>query len=133
MKNTGGLLHAHLSGAVARLGHGDGVVVADAGLPVGVDPSFVDLALTPGVVSFLQVVTALRTELQVERIVVATEMIERDPERVASLQDLWPDASLQTVSHEELKRLAASASTFVRTGEYTPFSNVILYAGVPFR
>ena len=36
------------------------------------------------------------------------------------------------VPHEELKRIVARAKLVVRTGEATPYSNVILRCGVPF-
>ncbi len=39
---------------------------------------------------------------------------------------------LKVVLHEELKRMVAGAKLVVRTGEATPYSNVILRCGVPF-
>ena len=38
----------------------------------------------------------------------------------------------QTVSHEEFKRRTAKARAMVRTGECTPYANIILIAGVKF-
>jgi D-ribose pyranase len=37
-----------------------------------------------------------------------------------------------TVPHEEFKRAMAGAVLFVRTGEATPYANVMLRCGVPF-
>jgi len=39
---------------------------------------------------------------------------------------------VELVSHEELKRLSQKAAAVVRTGEFTPYANVILYSGVVF-
>ena len=38
----------------------------------------------------------------------------------------------QAVSHEDFKRLTQQARVMVRTGECTPYANVILVAGVTF-
>jgi D-ribose pyranase len=41
-----------------------------------------------------------------------------------------PDA--EAVSHEDLKARAGAARLVVRTGDATPYSNVLLRAGYPF-
>ena len=48
MKKTP-LLNAELSAAIARLGHGDIIVIGDAGMPVPAGTPCIDLALTAGV------------------------------------------------------------------------------------
>ena len=39
---------------------------------------------------------------------------------------------VEFVTHEKLKELARHARAVIRTGEATPFANVILYSGVIF-
>jgi len=39
------------------------------------------------------------------------------------------DFVVETLSHVEFKKLTASTKAIVRTGEFTPFANVILVAG----
>ena len=58
MKRTG-ILHAELSGLVAAMGHGDTLVIGDAGLPVPPGVRCIDLAVSPGVPRFQQVVDAV--------------------------------------------------------------------------
>jgi D-ribose pyranase len=99
MKKTP-LLNAELSRLVATLGHGDAVVIADAGLPVPAGTPVIDLALTRGVPSFGQVLQALLTEMQVERAEHATEMLERSPQMAELLLQALPDVPLTTVSHD---------------------------------
>ena len=72
----GTLLHPELSRVIARLGHGDALVIADAGLPI--------------------------------------------------------PAGVELVSHDELKRLSQGARAIVRTGEFTPYANAVLFSGVVF-
>ncbi len=49
-----------------------------------------------------------------------------------ALSNALPGAEMRWVDHEELKRLSAGARAVVRTGEYTPFANVLLQSGADF-
>ena len=125
----GGIINAGLAGALAGLGHTDLVVVCDAGLPIPPGPAVVDLAFRFGVPTFETVLSGLLEELAVEG-ATAAEEVERNPRCYKLLRTLLPDLGL--VPHEELKRIVARAKLVVRTGEATPYSNVILRCGVPF-
>ena len=132
MKRTA-LLHAELSRVIATLGHGDMLVLGDAGLPIPDGPLRIDLAVTPGLPALADVLRAVLTEMQVERVVLARETLAREP---GNALPAWCAGQLtvppELVSHEELKRLTASAKAVVRTGECTPYANVVLCAGVTF-
>lgn len=128
-----GLLHAELSRIVAALGHGDTLVIGDAGLPVPPGVPVVDLAIAPALPSHASVVRAILSELVVERGFANVEQPAASPEAAAALEDVWPDGvPLERIEHDALKRRSASARAIVRTGEVTPYANVILVAGVPF-
>lgn len=129
MKRTA-LLHAELSHAIATLGHGDMLVIGDVGLPIPSGPRRIDLALTPGIPAVADVLRVVLTELQVEKAVIATEAVERAQGLLPSWCQL--PVTPQTVSHDEFKRLTQQARVMVRTGECTPYANVILVAGVTF-
>ena len=73
MKKTP-LLHAELSGLIARLGHGDLLVIGDAGLPIPDGPQRIDLAVTANLPRFIDVVGAVLNEMQVESAVIDKEM-----------------------------------------------------------
>ncbi|KQX24537.1 D-ribose pyranase [Variovorax sp. Root434] len=130
MKRTA-LLHAELSHVIASLGHGDMLVLGDAGLPIPDGPRRIDLAVARGVPLLTDVLQAVLSEMQVESIVVADEALG-DAKKLPP----WYPQSLgiapQTVSHEEFKRRSAKARAIVRTGECTPYANIILIAGVKF-
>ncbi|MHA5048750.1 D-ribose pyranase [Streptomyces sp. SD15] len=125
-----GILNRHLSGALAELGHGDGVLVCDAGMPIPEGPRVVDLAFRAGVPSFAEVLDGLLAELVVEGATAASEVREANPEAAALLDARFP--ALWTVPHEELKSLSAGARLIVRTGEARPYANVLLRCGVFF-
>ena len=125
-----GILNRHLSGALAELGHGDGVLVCDAGMPIPDGPRVVDLAFRAGVPSFAEVLEGLLAELVVEGATVASEVREANPAAAELLGGAFPD--MQFVSHERLKELSAGARLVVRTGEARPYANVLLRCGVFF-
>lgn len=126
----GGVINGQLAGALARLGHTDRLVVCDAGLPIPEGPKLVDLAFRFGVPSFEMVLSGLLDELVIEGAIAAEEVKEQNQTAYEMLDSRLP--GLDFVSHEELKRMSSAARLFVRTGETTPFSNVILCCGVPF-
>lgn len=125
-----GILNARLAYALARLGHTDRVVVCDVGLPIPTGPQVVDLAFRLGTPPFASVLSGLLEELVVEGATAAEEVKERNPNCHDLLLSRFPD--LAFVPHEEIKRRTAGARLVVRTGEATPYSNVILHCGVPF-
>lgn len=127
-----GLLHPQLGRVLAELGHGDLLGIADAGLPLPPAVERVDLALIRGIPSFLEVAGAVLAELRVEALVVAQEARESCPELIDALHALAPEAEVVWVSHAELKVRSATARAVVRTGEFTPYANVLLVSGVDF-
>jgi D-ribose pyranase len=46
---------------------------------------------------------------------------------------LLGDADSEYVSHEKFKELTKKAKAVIRTGETTPYANIILHAGVIFK
>ena len=63
----GTVLNADISSVISRLGHTDTLVVCDAGLPVPRSSARIDMALTHGVPSFMQVLEVVTSEMQVEK------------------------------------------------------------------
>jgi D-ribose pyranase len=127
-----GLLNQSLSTVIAGMGHNDKLVIADAGLPIPSTTQRIDLAIAEGIPTFLQVLKATLQELQVERAIIAEEMVTRSPQAHADLVTMLGDIPIDYVSHEHLKQLTATSTAVVRTGEFTPYANVILVAGVVF-
>ncbi|TEU14503.1 MAG: D-ribose pyranase [Anaerolineales bacterium] len=127
-----GVLNRDISEVVASLGHKDTLVIADAGLPIPAETRRIDLALTEGIPSFLDTLRVVLTEMQVERAIVAEEMLEASPNVYQALNELLGDVSIETVTHLIFKEKTRSARAVIRTGEFTPYANVILVSGVIF-
>ncbi len=127
-----GILQAKLAETIASMGHGDLLVIADAGFPVPAGVPCIDLAVRCGLPLMLDVARAVAAELQVEELTVADELLARDNALPDALRRLFPGAGFGQMPHDALKRLSGQARAVVRTGECTPYYNVILAAGVVF-
>jgi D-ribose pyranase len=134
MKKTP-LLNIALSRVVASLGHGDVLMIVDAGMPVPPGVELIDLALTHGVPDFVSVLDTVLSEMQVESHVLAEEILTKVPPALATLDQRQAAGQLgerRLLSHAALKELSRSARAIVRTGECQPYSNIALVAGVVF-
>jgi D-ribose pyranase len=131
VKKTG-ILNQPISSVIAGLGHMDTLVIADAGLPIPPETQRIDLALTEGIPTFLDTLRVVLTEMQVEQAVVAEEMLGVSPKVYEAVKELLGDVPIETVTHLIFKEQTRSARAVVRTGEFTPYANVILVAGVVF-
>jgi D-ribose pyranase len=131
MKKTG-VLNQPLSHIIAGLGHMDTLVIADAGLPIPDSTERIDLAVCEGVPAFADVLRAVLSELEVQEAIVAQELNEVSPLMSETIHKLLGATPIQTVPHEEFKARTHHARAVVRTGEFTPYTNIILIAGVIF-
>jgi D-ribose pyranase len=136
----GRLLNAEVSHVIARLGHTDTLTIADAGLPIPASSQRIDLALTPGTPEFIQVVDVVTQEMQVESALMAEEIKQHNPQLHSALLAVL-DAlqrhqgniiTIRYTSHEQFKQHTQRSQAVIRSGECSPYANVILSAGVTF-
>ncbi len=126
------LLNPKLLEAVATTGHTDTLVIGDCGLPLPRGVEVIDLSITAGLPRFMDVLKAIDTEFVVESAVVASEIEEKNPSVWCGIQDEMQGKPIHFVSHEELKRMSQSARYIIRTGETSPYANIVLIGGVNF-
>lgn len=131
MKKTG-VLNQPISAAIASLGHTDSLVIADAGLPIPPETVRIDLALAAGIPTFLDTLRTVLSEMQVERAIVAEEMLDASPGVYKQITGVLADVPIETVPHLVFKEQTRSARAIIRTGEFTAYANIILIAGVVF-
>lgn len=126
-----GVLHGELSRFIATLGHGQSLVIADYGLPVPSQIPMIDLAVSEGIPSFWDVLSAVLSELSVERITLAEELEDAHPDLFLRIRGAV-EAPLELIRHDAFKERLGSAAVIVRTGEWTSYANVILKSSVVF-
>jgi D-ribose pyranase len=127
-----GVLNRELSAVIGAMGHTDLLVVADAGLPVPPGVRCVDLAVVCGLPGVIDVLRAIALELQVEELTIAEELLAGESGLAESFREVFPGVPVSAVPHEAFKAMSGRARAVVRTGECTPYANVILTSGVTF-
>lgn len=127
-----GILNAQLSYLIAALGHKDTFLIGDAGMPVPAGVEVVDLAVTGGVPTFEQVFDAIIDEAEIEAYTLAEEIKEANPRLHKHITENLQGIESEYILHEELKQKSAKCKFAIRTGEFSPYPNVILRAGVVF-
>ena len=134
MRKTATTINPALSRVISETGHTDLLVVTDAGLPSPPGSERIDLADRPGAPAFFDVLDTVLAELVVEGATVSEEVAEKSPEVLAALRERFADQDfeIELIPHVEFKKLTHSARAFVRSGEFTPYANVILHAGVAY-
>jgi D-ribose pyranase len=125
-----GILNAQLARALAELGHTHLVVIGDCGLPRPDGVEVVDLAVTFGLPAFEEILAVVADEIVIEGAVAASEASSANSRVVEAIRGVSPEVKL--IPHEEFKALSSRARVFIRTGEASPYANVILRCGVPF-
>jgi len=131
MKKTE-LINSDISAVIAKMGHTDSIVIGDCGLPIPSGPKRIDLAVVRNLPGFFEVLEAVLNELCVEKVTIASEMEDISPEAYAKISEKFSNVEIATIPHEEFKEMTKDAKAVVRTGECTPYLNVILFSGVKF-
>lgn len=128
-----GILNSDIAKVLSDLGHTDKIAIGDAGLPVPDGVKKIDLALTLAEPSFLSVLKVVLSDMKVEKVILAEEIKEQNAKQLTDIKAaLVEDEQVTYVSHEAFKEQLKDVKVVIRTGEATPYSNIILQSGVLF-
>lgn len=125
----GKLINHPISSLIASLGHTDEIVIADAGFPIPGETKRIDLALAKGIPTFASVLKTVLEEMHIEKAIVAAEIIKYSPEMLELIKDIINGVEVEIISHLDFKERSKNAKSVIRTGEFTPYANVILVSG----
>ena len=96
----------------------------------------IDLAVEAGLPGFINVLDPVLSEMQVEEIILAEEIKEKNMPMYEAIMKSFKEAGMNPkvvfVPHEEFKKITHNSEAIVRTGECSPYANVILKSGVVF-
>ncbi|MBM5572334.1 MULTISPECIES: D-ribose pyranase [Deefgea] len=126
-----GHLNRDISRVLASMGHTDCIVIADCGLPIPPHVECIDLSIALGTPSYFAVLDSILADFQVERAVLASECQSLNPAVAAQAQSM-SSVAVEFVPHSEFKQLTQHAKAIIRTGEASPYANIVLYSGVIF-
>ena len=129
-----GILNSDISRVLSYMGHTDLICVGDCGLPIPDEVERIDLALKFGVPSFMETLEVVVNDMKVEKIVLAEEIKTQNPKVLAEIEALFAGQNIEVeyISHVELKALTYDCKAVIRTGETTPYANIILQSGCIF-
>lgn len=129
-----GILNSKIAKVLADMGHTDQLTIGDCGLPIPDHVEKIDLALRIGEPSFQSVLEAVLEDMEVEKVILASEIKENNPALNDLLFSAFTNQEIEIVyvSHEDFKRQTASSKAVIRTGEASPFANIILQSAVIF-
>lgn len=129
-----GILNSDISRVLSYMGHTDCIAIGDCGLPIPDEVERIDLALAFGIPSFMDTLRIVTGDMKIEKIVLAKEIKEQNPKVLGEIEQLFAgqDIAVEYVSHAELKEQTKSCKAVIRTGETTPYANIILQSGCIF-
>lgn len=129
-----GILNSDISRVLSYLGHTDTICIGDCGLPIPDEVERIDLALCFGEPTFMRTLEIVAGDMKIEKIVLATEIKEQNKEVFAQIEALFAGQNIEVefVPHTELKAQTKNCKAVIRTGETTPYANVILQSGCIF-
>ena len=134
MRRNRATLNAQLSRVISEMGHTDQLVVTDAGLPIPAGVERVDLAVRENLPRFLELLDTVLDELAIEGALISEEIKTHSPEMLEQLTARLSARGVTPafVPHEDFKTATTGARAAVRSGEFTPYANVLLTAGVVY-
>ena len=129
-----GILNSDISRVLSYMGHTDCIGIGDCGLPIPDETERIDLAVKFGVPTFMDVLKEVGNDMKIEKIVLAEEIKEHNPQVLAEITEYFKgqDVEVEYVSHVGLKQMTRECKAVIRTGETTPYANIILQSGCIF-
>lgn len=127
-----GILNSDISRVLSYMGHTDKICISDCGLPIPEETERIDLALTFGIPSFIEVLENVALDMKIEKIYLAEEIKNNNPEVLTKIKEIITDVEVEFISHSEFKNMTRKCKAVVRTGENSPYANIILQSGCIF-
>lgn len=129
-----GILNSDISRVLSYMGHKDCIAIGDCGLPIPDRVERIDLALRFGVPTFMDTLKTVTNDMKVEKVVLASEIKQQNPKILKEIEELFMgnDIEIEYVTHAELKEKTQNCKAVIRTGETTPYANIILQSGCIF-
>lgn len=129
-----GILNSDISRVLSYMGHTDRICIGDCGLPIPDEVERIDLALCFGEPTFMHTLEIVAGDMKIEKIVLAEEIKTMNPQVLTQIEALFAGQELEVefVPHTGLKELTHDCKAVIRTGETTPYANIILQSGCIF-
>ena len=123
-----GILNPAINSLLSRVRHTNMLVISDRGFPYWPMIETVDISLVDGVPTVLQVLAAVRENFVIGQAYMAEEFLAaNDEEARARFTRAFEGVPVSFEPHEaQFKPRVPRAIGLIRTGDSTPYSNMIL-------
>lgn len=129
-----GTVNSGIAKVISEQGHGDLLMVVDAGFAIPKDIEVVDISLAENKPMVLEVLDELRKFFSVEKMIMANQTRDISPSLFTAIsKSFGENIPIETIEHLELKQLSKSVKAVIRTGDFTAYGNVILVSGAGSR
>lgn len=125
-----GILNRDLASVLSKQGHGDLLMVADAGFAIPSDAVVIDISLSENVPMVLDVLGELNKYFSVEKMYMSDETRDISTSHFNKVSEAFGSGvKVETLPHADLKRMSREVKAVIRTGDFTAYGNVILVSG----
>jgi D-ribose pyranase len=124
------ILNSYLNQAIADLGHGDTILISDAGFPIAPGKR-VDLAIEQDKPTIAEIVELIMSDFIYETCWVAEEQKLYNPVLFSKITALSTRCPVTLVPHTDIiGSLRDNVKYVIRTGSFEPWGNVVLRSGI---
>lgn len=128
--NETALLNREVAHVVAKQGHGDLLMVVDAGFAIPEGLKVIDLSMEINKPTVLEVLSMLNKVFSVEKMILANQTKKVNPTMFGKLTKAFgKGVEVETIDHVVLKEKSKTVKAVIRTGDFTAYCNVILVSG----
>ena len=125
-----GIINRSIAKALSEQGHGDLLMVVDAGFAIPREAEVIDISLGANNPMVLTVLAELKKYYSIEKMFMANQTKETNPTLFDKISKSFGDSiPVETIEHAQLKQMAKTVKAVIRTGDFTAFGNVILVSG----
>ena len=122
-----GILNPHVLSLLARIRHTNTLVIADWAFPYWPEIETVDISLTRGIPSVLDVLNLITPNFKIAQIWQAEEFLKTNPqETIDAFAKSFGTIPVTREPHIDFKKRVPKAIGLIRTGDPTAYGNIIL-------
>ena len=122
-----GILNPDILSLLARVRHTNTLVISDWAFPYWPEIETVDISLTVGIPTVLQVLDLIRSNFKIGEVFMAEEFLVTNSKSVLkAFSGAFAGLKVTREPHVEFKRRVPLAIGLIRTGDPTKYGNLIL-------
>lgn len=127
-----GIINTPISQILTNMRHTDSICISDLGLPCPDNVKAIDISLKMGSPSFMEVLEEVYKDLKIEHIILVEEIKTNNKDIHEQILKIFKDVSIEYISHNDFKKKTQNCKAIIRTGEATPYANIILQSACIF-